>query len=747
MFKQNCHGSAIRYFETIRFQNAIKIIAISLASLSSLAHFALAQGPTMLQRPPRSLQRGAQSAAPPAQMQRPQMQRQYAQPPVQIQHRVSPQYLPQNQYQPPSQFDSAPQGVVPIQDAADHSNGSNIQMVQDTGRITRKPLPTQIRSTPGIFDEMEIIIRRSQLIITNSRIRRYAIADPSIIEFVTYSPTEISIVGLEMGTTTLTLWFEGDDTPITYLVHTIQDPSLEGQRRIDYGKLERKIAVLFPNSKVYLIPLSRKIIVKGEASDATEAANILSVIRGEVINYEGNLGGPQPVGAGAAYGGGYGAGGMLDGIGNNGYASSFIVNMLEIPGEFQVMIHVTIAQMNRTMMRQLGVDLSVLFDGGRQFLGSSMGGIPSTLTGIFEAGEVNVLINALAQNGTTKIMARPTLTVLSGHSASFLAGGEFAVPTIVGVGGAQGTSTTFRGFGTSIVVTPIVIDKDLIRMRIVPEYSQINDSNSVQGIPGLNSRRAQTTVELREGQTIVLAGLFGHDTSTGVTRIPWLGEIPLVGSYLFSSKQSSQGESELLITVTPQLVRPMEEDEVPPYPGFEVTVPADKELYKYAMTEGAPDTAVYQLQPYGRGAGQGIEVGYQPFNPAPASPYYPPANTGTYQQGAAAQPIPQHRSSFPAQPVNPQVPAHTNQHQPLPPPPAPAASGPHANAPGQYQGAQTQPRSGRFTQMVKNRFQNGAAENQDNSFIQPAGYIDPKMRRDSAEPEPARSRFSLFGRE
>ncbi|WP_417387333.1 type II and III secretion system protein family protein [Gimesia sp.] len=744
MFMQNCHGSAIRNFETIRFQNAIKIIAITIATLSSFAHHAHAQGPTMLQMPPRSLQRGTPPATRPS-----RNQRQYAQPPAQIQHQIAPEYLPQNQIQ--VQYGSAPQGVIPIQAAGDQSNGPKIQMVQDTGRITRKPLPTQIRSTPGIFDEMEIIIRRSQLIITNSRIRRYAIADPSIIEFVTYSPTEISIVGLELGTTTLTLWFEGDDTPITYLVHTIQDPSLEGQRRIDYGKLERKIAVLFPNSKVYLIPLSRKIIVKGEASDATEAANILSVVRGEVINYEGNLGGPQAYGAGAAYGGGYGAGaGLLDGLGNNAYASSFIVNMLEIPGEFQVMIHVTIAQMNRTMMRQLGVDLSVLFDGGRQFLGSSMGGVPSTLTGIFEAGEVNVLINALAQNGTTKIMARPTLTVLSGHSASFLAGGEFAVPTIVGVGGAQGTSTTFRGFGTSIVVTPIVIDKDLIRMRIVPEYSQINDGNSVQGIPGLNSRRAQTTVELREGQTIVLAGLFGHDTSTGVTRIPWLGEIPLVGSYLFSSKQSSQGESELLITVTPQLVRPMEEDEVPPYPGFEVTVPGDKELYKYAMTEGAPDTAVYQLQPYGRGAGQGIEVGYQPFNPAPASPYYPPAATGTYQQGPAALPVPQSRGSFPTQPtqpVNPRGPVHSNQHQPLPPPPAPAASGPQAYAPGQYQDSQAQQRPRRFTQMIKNRFQNNGADSQNNSFIQPAGYVDPKMRRASAEPQTTQSRFSLFGGE
>tara|TARA_R110002111_G_scaffold168038_2_gene234014 strand:- start:139450 stop:141483 length:2034 start_codon:yes stop_codon:yes gene_type:complete len=674
----------------------------------------------MLQLPPPPVQRGAG----------------YGPAPNQFQSEDS------DQYQQHSQDQQYPQGMIPIQNTQHQSAGPRIRMVQDTGRITRKPLPTQIRSTPGIFDEMEIILRRSQLVITNSRIRRYAIADPSIIEFVTYSPTEVAIVGLELGTTTLTLWFEGDESPITYLVHTIQDPSLENQRRIDYGKLERKIAVLFPNSKVYLIPLSRKIIVKGEASDASEAANILSVIRGEVINFDGNLGGPQPYGAGA-YGGGYGGGvgDGINGIGNN-YASSLIVNMLEIPGEFQVMIHVTIAQMNRTMMRQLGVDLSVLFDGGRQFIGSTMGGVPSTLTGIFEAGEVNVLINALAQNGTTKIMARPTLTVLSGHSASFLAGGEFAVPTIVGVGGAQGTSTTFRGFGTSIVVTPIVLDKDLIRMRIVPEYSQINDSNSVGGIPGLNSRRAQTTVELREGQTIVLAGLFGHDASTGVTRIPWLGELPLIGSYLFSSKQSSQGESELLITVTPQLVRPMEEDEVPPYPGFEVTVPQDKELYKYAMTEGAPDKGVYQLQPYGRGAGQGVEVGYQPFNPAPASPYYPPMNTGTFQNGPAIQPIPQ-SGTFPAQPrpVRPQNPAPSNQYQPLPPPPAPGVSGPQAR----YGTNQPQQDQRRFTQMIKDRFQNTTPDNNYDSRVEPAGYVDPRMRLESAEPQKSRSRFPWMG--
>lgn len=728
MFKQNCRGLAFRDLIKFRCQNGIKLTAITFACVLTFTQAVIAQGPSMRQLPP-SIQREGQFAPAPIQVQR----------------------VNSNQFQQQPLIQQQPQGVIPVQNAQLQGPGPRIQMVQDTGRITRKPLPSQIRSTPGIFDEMEIIIRRSQLVLTNSRIRRYAIADPSIIEFVTYSPTEVAIVGLALGTTTLTLWFEGDETPITYLVHTIQDPDLEGQRRIDYGKLERKLAVLFPNSKVYLIPLSRKIIVKGEAADAAEAAHILSVIRGEVINYDGNIGGPQPYGGGGIYGGGIDS--TYGGVSND-YASSLIVNMLEVPGEFQIMIHVTIAQLNRTMLRQLGVDLGVFFNNGTQFIGTAMGGVPPTLTGIFEAGEVDVLINALAQNGTTKIMARPTLTVLSGHSASFLAGGEFAVPTIVGVGGAQGTSTTFRGFGTSIVVTPVVIDKDLIRMRIVPEFSQINDNNAVGGIPGLDSRRAQTTVELREGQTIVLAGLFGHDTTTGVTRIPWLGELPLVGGYLFSSKRSSQGESELLITVTPQLVRPMEEDEVPPYPGHEVTVPHDKELYKYNMTEGPPDKMVYQLQPYGRGAGRGIEVGYQPFNPSPASPYYPPLNTGTYQKNGPTVPgIPQNRSSFPnnnnnGRSIRPPVPPRSNQTPLMPPPPAPAASGPQARATGRYLNrGNSLPQNNQrgFTQMIKEKFQNIPTNVNNNQGVQPAGYVDPQMRANTAEPQKSRSKFPWIG--
>ena len=504
-------------------------------------------------------------------------------------------------------------------------------------RPTKKPFPSMIESMPGVFDELEVIHNRSQLVIARNRVVKTAIADPSVIEYVQFSDREFGVVGLQIGSTTLALWFEGVEDPVIYLVKVIRDPSLEDQKRIDYGKLERKIATLFPDSKVYLIPLSHKVIVKGQARDSEEAAQILSIVRGEFIDQTGSLYGPQP-GIGGAAGGVGGIGGAGGGfnngtnnlLGGSDLLSGFIVNMLEVPGEYQIMLHVKVAELNRSMLRRMGVDIDYLINGGRHAITAVAGGVPSTITGLFENGEIGVLINWLATNGTAKILAEPTLTVLSGHAASFLAGGEFAVPTIIGVDGAQGTSTTFRGYGTSLLVMPTIIDRDLIRMRIIPEFSQIDPSTSVNGIPGLNSRRAQTTIELREGQTVAVAGLISRQQSTESTRIPFLGELPLVGPVLFNAKRATEDESELLILVTPELIRPMEPDEVPPVPGHEVTHPNDYELYRWGMTEGAPDTRVYQLAPYGRGAGHGMEVGYSVFNPTPAAPGYAPQPSAPY---------------------------------------------------------------------------------------------------------------------
>ena len=475
-----------------------------------------------------------------------------------------------------------------------------------------------IRKMPVPEYKLEVIENRSQLIVTNSRIVRTDVANPEITTVVQYSPTEIALIGLERGATNVALWFEGDEDPTIYLVSTIRDPSIEEQQRLDYGILERKIAKLFPNSRVFLIPFSSKIVVKGQARDTEEAAQIIQLVRGEVINQLGGLSGPQPAAADAG----------IDSLGTDALNSDAIINLLEVPGDHQVMLRVRIAELNRSQLRRMGVDWNVLFNSGRNFLGGGVNGVPAALTGIFNDGDIEVFVNWLASNGTVSILAEPVLTVMSGHAASFLSGGEFAVPTVVGIGGAQGQQTSFRGFGTSLQVTPTVVDRDLIRLRIIPEFSQINSGNAVGGIPGVDARRVTTTVQLREGQTIVLGGLLGRQTSTEVTRIPLLGELPFIGGKLFNGKEASEGQTELLILVSPEIVRPMDAEEVPPLPNYYVTPPDDIDLYEYARTEGNPDTQVYQVPPYGYGTGHAVPVGYRLFAPPPV--VAAPSPTQTY---------------------------------------------------------------------------------------------------------------------
>ena len=501
----------------------------------------------------------------------------------------------------------------------------------------RRPLDGRIEAMPRAEQKMEVIHHRSQLVVTRNPIRRIAWSDPNILDVVQFSETEISILGVNQGTTDLWIWFEGQETPLMYVVTVIRDPMLEEQRQIDYGRIERRLALLYPNSKVYLIPMSRKIIVRGQARDAEEAARIMTVVRGEVIAQEGDLYGygddagfiGSGLGALGGYGAGYGGAGFLgDNFGGNGLYSSIIVDELQIPGEFQVEIRVRIAEVNRSQLRQLGVDWAAIINDGAVDIAQTFAtGANPVLTGVFDSGNVTVLVDALASNGVAKIMHDARTVTLSGEPVAFLAGGEFAVPTIVGIGGAQGQQTSFRGFGTSIIATPTVVDHDLIRLQIVPELSVVNQNNSVGGIPGVDVRRVQTRVQLREGQSIVLGGLFSRQEAAEVSRIPFLGEIPIVGSLFFNAKRATEDESEMLIVVTPEIVRPMDPDQVPPLPGWYSTHPDDIDLYKYNRIEGNPDLGNYQLLPYGNGQGFGQDVGYNFYNPAPVDGQLSPSPT------------------------------------------------------------------------------------------------------------------------
>lgn len=536
--------------------------------------------------------------------------------------------------------------------------------------------------------KLELERRHSQLVITNRNVRRIAVTDSTIVNYVQYTPKEISVVGLDLGKTDLTLWFEDDPTPAIYEITVIRDQSLEEQRTIDFGRLERRMTVLFPNSRVYLIPVGSQVIVQGQAYDAEEAQHILQIVRTEVVRTLQSARYQEDGGNLAQLAGGGGAGGLNNQggqFGNQGFRD-IVINRLTVPGEYNIKMRVVIAEVNRSQVRNGAFDWNVLFNNGRHVVNGTLGGAPGTLSGIFENGEIGIFLNYLNSNGTVTLLAEPTLVTMSGHQASILGGGEFAVPTTIGLGGGQ--TTTFRGFGTSLLITPTVIDRDLMKLVVTPEFSSLNTDNTVNGIPGTNTKRVSTTVTLREGQTFALGGLISRQTLTGVNRIPLLGDIPYVGSRLFHSKRASEIETELLVLVSPEIVRPMEADEVPPLPNYYITHPNDHDLFKYGRSEGNPDTQVYQVPPYGSGSTHGIPQGYSLFNPPVNGGGYAPAMTGGagyMAQGggqfSGGMPAPQPEYSLPS-PGYPTAPAQQYQ--------APAQQF-QAAPPAQYQHAPSVP--------------------------------------------------------
>jgi pilus assembly protein CpaC len=419
--------------------------------------------------------------------------------------------------------------------------------------------------------KMEINLLRSKLMRTKQPVSRVSIVDPNVIDVVQFGPQEFEIIGRRTGSTTMTLWFGGakEQLPvIRYQVTVVRDAQAADQRRVQYGDLQRMVNELFPNSMVYIVPVADKIIIKGEARDSEEAAQILSVIqnRGQMQASNGIFGSSGYVGPT----GGYAAVPHPDDL---SLPQSTVINLLNVPGEQQVMLKVRIAELSRSSLREMGVNFSARI-GDNNFFTSVLAG-SSNVTAIFDDSSVSLMLKAFSSNGMSKILAEPNLVTLSGRTASFIAGGEFAVPTVVGVGGVQAASTQFRGFGTQLTFTPTVIDRDRIRLQVSPEFSSLNSKNSVNGIPGLDTRAADTTVDLREGQWLAIAGLL-QDTQSGSNgRIPIVGDIPVIRT-LFSNKSIQRGETELIVLVSPELVHPIEAEDLPQLlPGMEINEPND----------------------------------------------------------------------------------------------------------------------------------------------------------------------------
>ena len=290
------------------------------------------------------------------------------------------------------------------------------------------------------------------------------------------------------------------------------------------------------------------------------------------------------------------------------------------------MLKVRVAELNRTAFRQigsnfLGVDPRTGAIVGSQIasqvtgageipftqpatrklnnsnLTSAIGGLGNqggtTVFGIFRDGNFMFTLDALRRNSLLKILAEPNLVAFNGQQASFLAGGEFPVPIPqIGASGIAPTITVrFKEFGVRLGFVPYILDGDRIRLTVAPEVSQIDFTIAVtlvaggSPVPGLNTRKALTTVELEQGDTLAIAGLMQLQMDGNTQRIPGLGDLPIIGPF-FSNTTGDRIEKELVVLVTPYLIEPMKHDQVPPTPGDEVKDPNDLEFYFLNRIEG-----------------------------------------------------------------------------------------------------------------------------------------------------------------
>jgi pilus assembly protein CpaC len=290
-----------------------------------------------------------------------------------------------------------------------------------------------------------------------------------------------------------------------------------------------------------------------------------------------------------------------------------IINLIRVPGSQQVLLKVRVAELNRTALREIGADFLGVDPESGAIIGTHIGGAgisgtgtitggtltgtatgtngPSTTVfGIFQEGDFEVFLRALRQALVMKTLAEPNLVTMNGQQASFLAGGQFPVPVPqVGASGVAPTVTVqFQDFGVRLSFLPFILDGDVIRLTVDPEVSDVDFSigtTLVAGgspVPGLRTRKAHTTVEMRQGQTLAIAGLLQISLAGQTSRIPGLGDLPILGP-LFSNTTSNRMEKELVV---PYLVEPMSPEQIPPLPGDEYKEPGDLELYFLNRMEG-----------------------------------------------------------------------------------------------------------------------------------------------------------------
>lgn len=400
--------------------------------------------------------------------------------------------------------------------------------------------PVQVEAPVGLT------VGKSWVMGLPEKALRISIANPDVADVMLVSPKEVYLLGKKTGTTNLFVWSAGGATSLRDVVVNVDTAALQSRLR-EWVPAAGGVSV---------DSVADTLVVRGQVSDALKAQRIMGLA-------DAFLGGKKAI------------------------------NMLRVEGGQQVMLEVKVAEVSKTLLEDLGVDLNL----ARNIGGTSVTLLSQLLTNgsttmtSTRSGNI-IALTAEMKKGLVKVLAEPTITAVNGQEGSFLAGGRIYIP-VPQSNAAGGTSITLeeKEFGVGLRFLPTVLEDGLINLRVTPEVSELSQyGTTIQSpggqtslLPSITTRRASTTVQLRDGESFAIGGLIKSNVTESIKALPLLGELPVLGA-LFRSTAFQKEQSELLFVVTPRLVKPTTTRT--PLPTDNFKQPTRTELFMDGQLEG-----------------------------------------------------------------------------------------------------------------------------------------------------------------
>ena len=400
------------------------------------------------------------------------------------------------------------------------------------------------RSAAAGAERLELRRGKSAVVEADAAFATIVVADPEIAEAMPTSNRSFFVRGKQPGGTTVLIYDEGG--AIAELI--------EVEVKLGLDELRGDLRRLLPGEIIDVYAVHDGVYLDGKVTTAAAAEMALQLAERHV------------------------PGGVANG--------------LSVGQSQQVMLEVRFLEASRNAVREIGFGNTI--NANDVVVGTESG----TVSGLLEktlavftnvGGEnIDIRLRALEEKGVIRTLAEPNLVALSGDTASFLAGGEFPIPV---ASRDNEVTVEFKKFGVSLDFTPTVLGDGLVNLRVRPEVSALDRGNGIRAsnidIPGISVRRADTTVELHDGQAFAIAGLLQNNYSNDVRQTPWIGNVPVLGA-LFSSKRYQRNETELVIIVTPRLVQPFSHPEAVASPLDAVAEPTEAELFLLGQTTATP---------------------------------------------------------------------------------------------------------------------------------------------------------------